>query len=63
MTTPTVRAVDLPVGSVVATARSAWIKHPNLWERTNGAFYADRDLDSVLAEGAEVLRVGTGGQS
>lgn len=62
---PEVRAADLPDGSVVANHRKAWIKnHPALhypWSTTDGSVGQDHNVDDALANGATVLRVGTGG--
>lgn len=61
---PTWRAADLPEGSVVATEDRAWIKsnpwplYP--WNGSDGSEYDDQMVDEALANGAQVLRVGTG---
>ncbi len=58
------RAVDLPVGSVVATTEHAYIRADNSrhypWRVTNGGRYSNHDIDEALAAGAQVLRVGDG---
>lgn len=57
-------AENLPTGSVVADANTAWIKnHPThtlQWRATNGSYCTDWRIDEAMAVGAEVLRVGDG---
>jgi hypothetical protein len=61
-----VKALDMPAGSVVATAEEAYMKRPYLvgqrpWEWPDG-FASDDYIDSLIASGdAEVLRVGIKG--
>ncbi len=58
------RAVDLPIGSVVADTEHAYFRadddrhHP--WRVTNGGRYAHFHIDEALDAGATVLRVGDG---
>jgi hypothetical protein len=60
------RAADLPQGSVVATTRHVWIKEDassiNPWAGYCETVRALSDdyIDDRLADGAEVLRVGSG---
>lgn len=59
------RAADLPEGSVVATEQVAWIKEARFidvpWTCSQrGELVGNRDVDRALADGAQVLRVGTG---
>lgn len=64
------RAANLPVGSVVANSRTAWIKtrHHGYgpWRSTYGSTLTNSQMDDELAGGpggfdlAVVLRVGTG---
>lgn len=58
------RAADLPVGSVVALRRTAWVKvatdQPQ-WELSGDLTqYTDHQVDIYLANDAHVLRVGDG---
>jgi hypothetical protein len=59
-----VTAADLPDHSVVADDTTAWIKtYPNVytpWRGTNGSSVGGWRIDEALANGAQVLRVGTG---
>ena len=57
------RAADLPEGSVVANAGSAWIKRSpgtSPWRSTAGIYVPDELVDEALSRGADVLRVGDG---
>lgn len=58
------KAADLPDGSIVATRTTVYIKtHPTKWAQwrgTNGEHAPDPFIDSDLADGATVLRVGYG---
>jgi hypothetical protein len=58
--TATVKAADLPAGSVVATDREAWVK---TYLRTDAPWVGSSDksddqIDALLAAGAAVLREG-----
>ena len=54
-------AADLPVGSVVANGRVAYVKSQWFqWRGTNGAHYQDDQIDDAILAGATVLRVGAG---
>jgi hypothetical protein len=63
----TVRAADLPEGSVVATTKRVWIKRR---DRIDGPYWIAAEayafpvsnlaIDSELRHGADVLRVGDG---
>lgn len=61
----TARAADLPVGSVVANGvlvaiRVSWTPHLGTpWEMSNGGRYRDKHIDEMLADGAQVLRIGS----
>jgi hypothetical protein len=58
-----VRAADLPDDSVVAVRDRAWIKIArSYWRCTDGSGGNDGHIDGLLANGAQVLRVGTGGE-
>lgn len=58
------RAADLPDQSIVAGDWTVWIKsHPSSsteWAGTNGGHFGDWYIDKRIADGARVLRVGTG---
>ncbi|WP_045740767.1 hypothetical protein [Actinoplanes rectilineatus] len=61
------RAADLPVGSVVAGKRRAWVKvdvEPSgTWHGSgSNEFEYDDWVQEYLDKGAQVLRVGDGGQ-
>jgi hypothetical protein len=66
MTTDTPKADDLPVGTVVATADLVGIRvdreprYGGPWNMSNGGHYGGWKVDEMLADGAQVLRVGTG---
>jgi hypothetical protein len=59
-------AADLPEGSVVATEGKAYVRATDgapegaPWRGTNGGYFGDWKVDEELANGAQVLRVGTG---
>lgn len=61
-------ASSLPMGTVVADDRRAYIKtgdpHPHYgWQGTGETFADDAKIDSLLREyGGQILRVGLGGQ-
>ena len=61
-----VRAADLPVGSVVATAAKTWLRAPDrpdgrpLWLHSSGIRCTGWSVDEALTAGALVLRVGDG---
>lgn len=58
------RAVDLPVGSVIATTYQVWIKRaaygPHTTSRWVPGDWDDDGMDRALADGAVVLRHGDG---
>lgn len=66
MPTPT-NADDLPDSSVVADTFTAYIKtHPThwcQWRATNGGYFTNSQVDEVLANGGQVLRVDDGKDS
>lgn len=57
-------AAELPDGSVVADHRRAFIKnHPTAtaaWRGTDGGYHGDWAVEEALANGARLLRRGTG---
>lgn len=59
-----ITAAELSDGSVVADHRRAFIKnHPTTtaaWRGTDGGYHGDWSVDEALANGAIVLRDGTG---
>lgn len=56
-----VRAADLPKGSVVAEENCVWIKIArSCWQCTDGGGADNSYINGLLANGARVLRVGTG---
>jgi hypothetical protein len=59
-----ISAANLSDGSVVADHRRAFIKNhptPNApWRGTDGGYHYNRSIDEALANGAVVLREGTG---
>ncbi len=65
MTDETTRAADLPTGSVVFSERTTYVKdHPTdsaPWRGTRGGYHGDWEVDVALDAGAEILRVGRGG--
>lgn len=58
-----IRAADLPIGAIVATADKAWIRvhdehQPVKWRNTDGRWCNGWTVDKALDEGAVVLRPG-----
>lgn len=63
-------AADLPVGSVVATVDTVYIKadhsdtfhsrHPWVGTTSNSRVHTNREITALLDSGATVLRVGDG---
>jgi hypothetical protein len=68
MSEPTLRAADLPQGSIVATHSIAYIRETQLdaeveygWSTTRGLSASDAQVDLALRSGfAKVVRVGDG---
>lgn len=58
----TVRAADLPDGSVVSADHTTYVKdHPSktaAWRGTRGGHHGDWAVDKALTDGAQVLRIG-----
>lgn len=63
-------ARDLPIGSIIATDRKAWIKR---YDRIDGPYWigtgawevqtTDTVMDGELSDGAKIVRVGDGTQA
>lgn len=65
MSDQTSRAADLPDGSVVSAELTTFVKdHPTKtaqWRGTRGGYHGNWEVDVALDDGAEILRVGRGG--